>query len=266
MNAPPVVVGPVRGGAIDVAALIGRSVRHSVRSVDTLATAVLLPVLLLMMFVFVFGGAIDAGGDHLGYLSYVVPGIVLLCAAFGSASTSVAVSTDTTTGVIDRFRSLPILSSAVLAGHVVASVLRNCVSTAIVLGVAVAIGFRPTAGPPAWLGVLGMLVLFMTAVSWIAAAFGLLARTPEAAGAFSFVVIFLPYVSSAFVPPDTMPVFLRGFAAHQPTTPVIETLRGLLLGTPIGDSALVGTVWCVGLAATGMLACALLFRRATVAR
>jgi ABC-2 type transport system permease protein len=258
--------GLLGGGAIDVSTMVGRSVRHSVRSVDTLATAVLLPVMLLLMFVFVFGGAIDEGGDQLGYLSYVVPGIVLLCAAFGSASTAVAVSTDMTTGVIDRFRSLPILSSAVLAGHVVASVLRNCLSTAIVLGIAVAIGFRPTAGPLAWLGVLGMLVAFMTAVSWVAAAFGLLARTPEAAGAFSFVVIFLPYVSSAFVPPDTMPGFLRGFAAHQPTTPVIETLRGLLLGTPVGSSAAVGIAWCAGLSAFGVLACAVLFRRATTAR
>ena len=237
--------------------------RHSARSVDTLATAVLLPVLLLLLFVYVFGGAIEPGGD---YLAYVVPGIVLLCAAFGSASTAVAVSTDMTTGVIDRFRSLPILSSAVLAGHVVASVLRNCLSTAIVLAIAVAIGFRPSAGPPAWLGVLGMLVAFMTAVSWVAAAFGLLARTPEAAGAFSFIVIFLPYVSSAFVPTDTMPEFLRGFATHQPTTPVIETLRGLLLGTPIGSSAVVGVAWCVGLSAVGITACALLFRRATAAR
>jgi ABC-2 type transport system permease protein len=250
----------VRWGGVDAAVLIGRSLRHSARSIDAMITAVVLPVLILLLFVFVFGGAIEVGG---AYVDYVVPGIILLCAAYGSATTAVGVTQDMTTGVIDRFRSLPIVSSAVLTGHVVASVLRNLVSTGIVVGVALLIGFRPTAGPLQWLGVVGVLLLFMTGISWLGAAVGLLARSPEAAGAFSFVVLFLPYASSAFVPPDTMPGFLRGFAEHQPTTPIIETLRGLLLGTPIGGSGPLAVAWCAGMILLGAVGAAVLFRRRT---
>jgi ABC-2 type transport system permease protein len=243
--------------ASDSLALIGRSVRHSVRSVDALLTAVLLPVMLLLLFVYVFGGAIETGGR---YLDYVVPGIILLCAGYGAATTAVAVNSDMTTGVIDRFRSLPISGAAPLTGHVVASVLRNLVSTALVLAVALAIGFDPTAGVGEWLGVLGLLLAFMTAISWLGAAFGLLARSAESAGAFSFFVLFLPYLSSAFVPPESMPAALEAFAAHQPITPITETLRALLLGTPGADAA-TAVAWCVGLAAVGCAAAALMFRR-----
>jgi ABC-2 type transport system permease protein len=245
--------------ASDSLALIGRSVRHSLRSVDALLTAVLLPVLLLLLFVYVFGGAIEAGTR---YLDYVVPGIILLCAGFGSATTSVSVNTDMTTGVIDRFRSLPIAGSAPLTGHVVASIVRNVVSTVIVLAVALIIGFDPSAGIVEWLGVLGVLLAFMAAVSWLAAAFGLLARSAEAAGAFSFLILFLPYLSSAFVPPETMPAGLQAIAEHQPVTPIIETLRSLMLGTPGGD-ALVALAWCLGFAAIGAVSAAALFRRRT---
>jgi ABC-2 type transport system permease protein len=243
--------------ASDALALIGRSVRHSVRSIDALLTAVLLPVMLLLLFVYVFGGAIETDGR---YLDYVVPGIILLCAGYGAATTAVAVNADMTTGVIDRFRSLPIAGAAPLTGHVVASVLRNLVSTVLVLAVALAIGFDPTAGIGEWLGVLGLLVAFMTAISWLGAAFGLLARSAESAGAFSFFVLFLPYVSSAFVPPESMPAALEAFAQHQPITPITETLRALLLGTPGGDGA-TAVAWCLGLAAVGAVAAAVLFRR-----
>jgi ABC-2 type transport system permease protein len=241
----------------DSLALIGRSVRHSVRSIDALLTAVMLPVMLLLLFVYVFGGAIQTGGR---YLDYVVPGIILLCAGYGAATTAVAVNADMTTGVIDRFRSLPIAGAAPLTGHVVASVLRNVVSTVIVLAVALAIGFDPTAGIADWLGVLGLLLAFMAAISWLGAAFGLLARSAESAGAFSFFVLFLPYVSSAFVPPESMPAALETFAQHQPITPITETLRALLLGTPGAETA-TAVAWCLGLAAVGAVAAALLFRR-----
>jgi ABC-2 type transport system permease protein len=243
--------------ASDSLALVGRSVRHSIRSVDALLTAVLLPVLLLLLFVYVFGGAIETDGR---YLDYVVPGIILLCAGFGAATTAVAVNGDMTTGVIDRFRSLPIAGSAPLTGHVIASILRNLVSTVLVLGVALLLGFDPTASALEWLGVLGVLLAFMAAISWLAAAFGLLARSAEAAGAFSFIVLFLPYVSSAFVPPESMPAALEAIARHQPITPIVETLRSLMLGTPGGD-ALVALAWCFGFAAIGCAAAALLFRR-----
>jgi ABC-2 type transport system permease protein len=243
--------------ASDSLTMIGRSIRHSVRSVDALMVAVILPVIILLMFVYVFGGAIDAGGR---YLDYVVPGIILLCAGFGSASTAVGVCLDMTTGVIDRFRSLNIARSAVLTGHVVGSVLRNLFSTILVLGVALLIGFRPTAGLAEWIATLGMLLLFMTAISWLAACFGLLARSVEAAGAFSFVVMFLPYASSAFVPTDTMPAGLAAVAEHQPVTPIVDTLRALMTGAPGGD-ATIALAWCAGLTVAGWTAATLLYRR-----
>ncbi|SDF30769.1 ABC transporter permease [Pseudonocardia oroxyli] len=246
------------GPLLDVAVLLGRSLRHSARSVDATISAIVLPLLILCVFVFVFGGAIDRGGE---YLTYVVPGVIVLCAAFGTASTAVAVNQDMTTGVIDRLRSLPVVGSAVLAGHVVASVVRNVVSTAVVVAVAVALGFRPVASLPDWLAVLGLLVLFMAGVSALSAAFGLLVSSAEAAGGLSFVLLFLPYVSSGFVPPETMPAVLRGFAAHQPMTPLIESVRALLLGTPVGSSAWLTVAWWGGFGVLGAVAAGLLFRR-----
>jgi ABC-2 type transport system permease protein len=243
----------------DSLVFVGRSVRHSVRSIDAIMVAVLLPVLILLLFVYVFGGAIDVAGD---YVDYVVPGIILLCAGYGSATTALSVNQDMTTGVIDRFRSLPIASSGVLTGHVVASVLRNLLSTVLVLAVALLIGFHPHASALDWLGVAGILLAFMTAISWIAACFGLLAKSPEGAGAFSFVIMFLPYVSSAFVPTDTMPGALEWIGDRQPVTPIVETLRGLMLGTPIGSHAVTAIAWCAGLAAIGIVSAGLLFRRA----
>jgi ABC-2 type transport system permease protein len=244
--------------ASDSLTLIGRGVRHSIRSIDALMIAVFLPVMLLLLFVYVFGGALESGGR---YIDYVVPGIILLCAGFGSASTAVGVNQDMTTGVIDRFRSLPIAGSAVLTGHVVASVLRNLVSTVLVLGVALLIGFEPHASAAGWLGVIGMLLAFMGAISWLAACFGLLAKSAEAAGAFSFFVMFLPYLSSAFVPTSTMPAALEAISDNQPVTPIVETLRALMLGAPVGDDALLGLAWCAGLTAVGCLSAAALFRR-----
>jgi ABC-2 type transport system permease protein len=244
----------------DSLTLIGRSVRHGVRSVDALITSVALPVMLLLLFVYVFGGAIQTDTR---YIDYVVPGIILLCAGFGSAATSVRVCADMTSGAIDRFRSLPISSSAVLTGHVVAGILRNVVSTVLVLGLALALGFHPHGSALDWLAVLGVLLLFMSAISWLAAAFGMLARNAEAAGAFSFIVMFLPYVSSAFVPTGTMPAGLRAVAAHQPLTPIVETLRGLMMGGP--TQALSAIAWCTGGIVLGIAAAVWLFRRRTAA-
>src|SRR5918995_2326877 len=189
--------------------------------------------MLMLLFVYLFGGAIQTGTR---YVTYVVPGVLLLCAGFGASMTAVSVTYDMTSGIIDRFRSMDVGGAAVLAGHVTASVVRNLASTVLVFGVAFLIGFRPSAGPLDWLAAAGILVLFILAISWLSAAFGLLARSPEAAGGFSFLVMFLPYPSSAFVPIETMPGWLQGFAANQPVTPVIETLRGLLLGLPVGSS------------------------------
>lgn len=224
----------------DAGIMIGRSLRHARRALDTLLLGVMLPVMLLLLFVYVFGGAIEPGGE---YITYVVPGIVLLCAGYGAAGTAVPVANDMTTGVVDRFRSMPVLRSAVLIGHVSAGLIRNLLSTVLVLAVAFVIGFRPVAGPLQWLLALVVLILFILAMSWVAVCFGLLASSVESASSFSFFILFLPYLSSAFVPVETMPAVLRGFAEHQPLTPVIETLRGLMIGVPVGTQAWTAVAW-----------------------
>lgn len=242
----------------DAGIMIGRSLRHASRALDTLLVGVLLPVLLLLLFVYVFGGAIAPEGS---YVTYVVPGIVLLCAGYGAAGTAVPVANDMTTGAIDRFRSLPILRSAVLIGHVMASVARNLFSTMLVLAVAFVIGFRPVASPLDWLLALAVLTLFVLGMSWVAVCFGLLASTSEGASTFSFVILFLPYLSSAFVPVHTMPAALRGFAEHQPLTPVIETLRGLMIGTPVATEAMTAVAWFGGILVVAYVTAGVLFKR-----
>jgi ABC-2 type transport system permease protein len=237
-----------------------RCTRLSARNIDALVTSLMLPVLLMLMFVYLFGGAIDTGGQ---YVTYVVPGVILLCAGFGSATTAVTVSQDLAGGIVDRFRSLDVGGPSILAGHVAASALRNAASTAIVLGVAFLIGFRPHAAPLDWLAAVGVLVAFVLAISWLAAAIGLVAKSPEAANGFTFLIMFLPYASSAFVPVATMPAAIQGFAEHQPITPVIETLRGLLLGTPVGSSAWTALAWCGGILVAAIAASSVLFRRRT---
>lgn len=250
---------PVVLAARDTGAMIGRSVRRTARDVETLLMSLLLPVMLMLLFVYIFGGALQTG---MAYVDYVVPGTILLCAGYGAASTATSVSADVTSGFVDRLRSMPVLGSSVLTGHVVASVARNVVATVVVMGVAYAVGWRPDPRPVAWLAALGLIVLFILAISWLSAALGLVARSPETANAFTFVILFLPYVSSAFVPTGTLPGFLRGFAEHQPVTPVIETLRPLLMGGSVtASTAWLAIAWCVGLGAVSMVASAVLYRR-----
>ncbi|MEV0856436.1 ABC transporter permease [Nocardia fluminea] len=245
----------------DSATMLDRNIRHTLRSPDTMIMTVVLPVMILLMFVFVFGGAMDVGPG--AYIDYVVPGIILLCASFGASTTALALSTDVAEGIIDRFRTMAIARSAVLTGHVTESVLRNLITSAIVIGVAVVLGFRPTTDPLRWLGVFGVLAMFVFALSWLAAVLGLLAPNPEAANGFTFVFMFLPYVSSAFVPTSSMPTWLHWYAENQPVTPVIETLRGLLMGTPIGNSWILAVLWCAGIGLVGYIAAGALFRRQT---
>ena len=244
----------------DVLTMSGRCLRLSRRNPEVLLTSLMLPIMLMLLFVYLFGGAINTGTK---YVTYVVPGVLLLCAGFGASMTAVSVSHDMTTGVIDRFRSMNVWGTSVLTGHVLASITRNLVSTALVLGLAFAIGFRPHAGVTDWLAALGVLVLFLLAISWLSAVAGLVARSPEAAGGFTFFVMFLPYPSSAFVPIDTMPSWLRGFASHQPVTPVIETLRGLLLGAPVGTNPWQALAWCAGILAVSIAVAGVVFRRRT---
>lgn len=240
------------------AVFIGRSLRHSLRDVEALVMGIALPTMLMLLFTQVFGGALDAEG---GYVDYVVPGIILLCAGFGAASTAVGVNRDLTTGIIDRFRTMRIRGWAVVTGHVVASLLRNLVSTAVVIGVGLLVGFRPDAGVLEWLGVVGLVALYILAITSLYAAIGLAASGPEAANGFGFVLLFLPYLSSAFVPVDTMPAWLQPIAQNMPVTPLIETIRALLLGGEVGSSWWIGIAWCVGITAVAAVWGSWLFRR-----
>ncbi|MGP3976896.1 ABC transporter permease [Streptomyces sp. 8N114] len=241
--------------------LAGRSVRLTRRNTDAVIMALVLPVLLMLVFVYFFGGAIETSTGK--YVTYVAPGVLILCAGYGASMTATTVSNDMTVGIIDRFRSMDTGPTAVLTGHVAASMARNLAATAAVLAVAFAIGFRPQADVVGWLAASGILLLYITTLSWLGAAAGLLARTPEAAGGFTFGMLFLPYPSSAFVPIDTMPDWLHGFADNQPVTPVIESLRGLLLDQPAGNSPWLALAWCVGLLTVTLPLCAVLFRRRT---
>ncbi|MFI1830281.1 ABC transporter permease [Streptomyces sp. NPDC020412] len=241
--------------------MAGRAIRISRRNVDAVITAMVLPVMLMIVFVYLFGGAIQTDAPE--YITYVVPGVLVVCACFGAANTAVAVSDDVQGGIMDRFRSLDVGGGAVLAGHVAASVLRNLAATAVVLGVALLIGFRPDATAAGWLAALGLLVTFLVAISWFSAAIGLLARTPEAAGGFTFFMTFLPYPSSAFVPINSMPDWLHGFADHQPITPLIESLRALLLSQAAGSAPWTALAWSAGILAVSVAASGALFRART---
>ncbi|MFI8325904.1 ABC transporter permease [Streptomyces sp. NPDC085529] len=249
---------PTAGPLATTAALVGRGVLLGRRNLDAVITSLMLPVMLMLVFVYFFGGAIDTGHDR--YVTYVVPGVLVLCAGFGAAGTAVSVSEDMRRGTIDRLRTLDVGAVPFLAGHVVATVARNLLATGLVLGVAALIGFRPAATPAGWLAASALLVAYLTAVSWLSAAAGLLARTPEAAGAVTFFAMFLPYPSSAFVPIDTMPGWLHGFAEHQPVTPLIESMRGLLLDQPVGGAPWTALAWCGGLLLLAVTASGALFR------
>lgn len=253
--APP--ARPLRPGT-EESVFVRRSVRHSLRNVESMLMAVLLPVFLMLLFVYVFGGALDPSGD---YVNYVVPGIILLCAGFGASSTAVDVATDAASGVIDRFRTLPIRSWAVVTGHVVASLLRNMLASVIVLAVALGIGFRPSAGPLEWLVAVLVVAGYILTITYLFAAIGLATKSPEAANGYGFVLLFLPYLSTAFVGAETLPGWLRGFAEHQPITPVIETLRSLLMGTAAGSAPALTALWLGTILLLAVTWAAVQFRR-----
>ena len=243
----------------DAITMTERGLRLTARKPDALITAFMLPILIMVVFVYLFGGAISIGTK---YVTYVVPGVLVLCAVTGSAATAMTVCQDMTGGIIDRFRSLNVPGPVIVGGHVVASLVRNVVSTALLFGVAYAMGFRPHASAGAFLGAVAVLLLFIAAVSWLCAALGLLVSSPEAANSAMFLM-FIAYASSAFVPVRTMPGWLRGFAAHQPVTPITETVRALLLGQPAGSRPWIAVAWCGGILLVSAAGSALLFRRRT---
>jgi ABC-2 type transport system permease protein len=229
----------------DTGVLLGRSMRHITRSVDTIVTVSIMPIALMLLFVYVFGGSIHTGSDH--YVNYLLPGILLITIAMGNSYTAVRLFTDMKSGIFERFQSLPIARSSVLWAHVLTSVVSNLISLVIVVLVAVLMGFRSPAGVSAWLGVAGILVLFTLALTWIAVIAGLSAKTAEGAGAFSYPIIFLPFISSAFVLTGTMPGPLRAFANHQPVTSIVNTIRNLFTQQPVSTRMWIAFAWCLGL-------------------
>jgi ABC-2 type transport system permease protein len=245
------------------AVFIGRSIRLSLRNTEALVISIALPIMLMLLFTYVFGGAIDPSGN---YVNYVVPGIILLCAGFGSSHTAMDVAQDMTNGIIDRFRTMPIRSLSVVTGHVVAGLARNLIATSVVIGVALLVGFRPSANAMEWFGAVGIIALFILTFTWLYAAIGLVAGSPAAASGYGFALLFLPYLSSAFVSTDTMPKWLQGVANNQPITPVIETIRGLLTGTPIHDRAWWAIGWCMLILLISLVWSILAFRRKTGSR
>ncbi|GAB2559442.1 ABC transporter permease [Gracilibacillus alcaliphilus] len=234
-----------------------RSLKHIFREAESLLMAVGLPVAIMIMFVYVFGGAIQTGTD---YVNYVVPGVIITCVGFGSSIIALSVTQDMVGGLFERFRTMPLLPSSLMVGHVFGGFVRNVIATTVAILVAFLIGFRPEAGWLEWLGVIGVLTLFMLSISWVFVVFGLLVKSVEAANAITFPMLFLPYLSSAFVPTETMPSWLHAFAENQPMTPLIETLRGLLLGTPIGHNHWLMIAWFGGLLIVSMIVATFLFK------
>jgi ABC-2 type transport system permease protein len=239
----------------DIATMTGREVRRTLRGVDSLITAFVIPVCIMLVFVVIFGGAIESDGD---YVNYVVPGTLVLCLGFGSASTAVAVAQDVTGGTVNRFKTLPVFGASVLHGHAIASVVRNLAACIPVLAVALLLGYRPAAELGGWVGAIAFAVLMILAFTWLSTLGGLLLSV-DAASSINFVFLFLPYLSSGFVPTDTMPAWLRGFADHQPYTPMIETLRDLLSGTAPGTSLWVALAWIVGILLVSYLGATIVF-------
>ncbi len=246
----------------DTAVMVGRTMRHVTRSVDTIITVTIMPIAFMLLFVYVFGGAIQAGSDN--YVDYLLPGVLLIAIASGISYTGYRLFNDMQSGILDRFHSLPIARSSVLWGHVLTSLASNGISVAIIVLVALLMGFRSSAGVPAWLAVAGILALFTLALTWVAVIAGLLASTPDGAGAFSYPIVFLPFVSSAFVPTATMPGPVRAFAQHQPVTSIVDTIRALLERQPVGGDIWIALAWCVGVLIIAYTLAMLAYRRKTV--
>ena len=231
----------------DTLTLLKRSLRHITRSVDTIITTTLMPIAFLLLFVYVFGGAIDTGAGTGSYVDYLLPGILLMTVATGISYTAFRLYLDMKGGIFERFQSMPIARSSVLWAHVLTSVVANVVSLVVVVLVALLMGFRTGAGPLAWLAVAAILVLFTLALTWLAVIPGLTAKSPDGATGFSYPLIFLPFLSSAFVPTETMPGPVRAFAEHQPVTSIVDTLRNLFAQQPVGAEVWVALAWCVGI-------------------
>ena len=229
----------------DMGVMLGRSMRHIFRSMDTIITVTIMPIAMMLLFVYVFGGAIQTGTGN--YVNYLLPGILLIAIASGISYTAYRLFMDMQSGIFDRFHSMPIARSAALWGHVLTSLVSNAISVVVIILVALIMGFRSSAGISSWLAVAGILALFTLALTWIAAIAGLSATSVDGAGAFSYPIIFLPFISSAFVPTESMPSGVRAFAENQPVTSIVDAIRSLLARQPVGNEIWVALAWCVGI-------------------
>jgi ABC-2 type transport system permease protein len=242
----------------DTVTLLRRNLKNNLRYPTTAIAIVGIPVLFLLLFVYVFGGALGTAVTTMAngstdYVDYVLPGLLIMTAATGSLGTAASTSVDMTEGIIARFRTMAIFRPSILIARVISSVIQTLTSMALVFGIAVLMGFSPTAGLADWIAAIGLLALTSFALTWLGIAFGLAAKTLDAASNGPFPLILLPFVGSGIVPTDSMPTAVRYFAEYQPFTPIIETLRGLLMGTPIGNSGILAVAWCAGITALGFL-------------
>jgi ABC-2 type transport system permease protein len=245
----------------DTTTLTKRSLRHVLRSPDTIITTAIMPIAFLLLFVYVFGGAIKKGTGTHNYVTYLLPGILLMTIASGIAYTAFRLFLDLKGGIFERFQSMPIARSSVLWAHVLTSMVANAVALVVVVLVALAIGFRSDAGILAWLDVAGILALFTLALTWLAVIPGLTAKSADGATGFSYPLLFLPFLSSAFVPTDTMPGPVRAFAEHQPVTSIVNAIRALFAQQPVGNNIWIALAWCLGILIAAYLAATASYRR-----
>ncbi|MDH6439248.1 ABC-2 type transport system permease protein [Streptomyces sp. SAI-144] len=249
----------------DSSTMLRRNLRHATRNPSTLLGSVVMPCVLMLLFVFAFGGTMGNGlggaAQGIDYVDYLAPGIFLLALTVGAMGTSIAVAVDMTKGIINRFRTMAISRASVLTGHVVGSVIQSMVSIIVVIGIAVAVGFRPTAGVLGWLAAFGLMALVSFALTWVAVGFGLLAKTVDSASNMPMILQVLPFLSSTFVPAESMASGLRWFSENEPFTPITDTLRNLLLDRPVGNDWIIGVAWCLGIALVGYLWSKKLYKR-----
>jgi ABC-2 type transport system permease protein len=243
----------------DLGVMFGRSMRHVFRSIDTIITVSITPIAIMLLFVYVFGGAIKTGTEH--YVDYLLPGIMLMTIGSGIAYVAYRLFIDKQRGIFERFHSMPISRATVLWGHVLTSIISNGISIVVIILVALLMGFRSSASIIDWLAVFGILGIFTLALTWVAVIAGLAAKTPDGAGAFSYPIIFLPFISSAFVPTETMPKAVRLFAENQPVTPIVEAIRNLLSNQPVGNDIWIAISWCLGIIVVAYLFAMRLYKK-----
>jgi ABC-2 type transport system permease protein len=245
----------------DLGVMLGRSMRHITRSMDTILTVAITPIAMMLLFVYVFGGAIKTGTDN--YVNYLLPGILLIAIASGISYTAYRLFLDMQQGILERFNSMPIARSSMLWGHVLTSLVSNAISLIIIILVALIMGFHSSAGVLSWLAVAGILALFTLALTWIAVIAGLSAKSADGVSAFSYPLIFLPFISSAFVPTASMPGPVRAFAENQPVTPIVNAVRSLLARQPVGNDIWIALAWCLDILVAAYLFAMLVYKRKT---